>query len=149
MLLTFSLVYRILAWRVVLLLCLSFSSHSSLISEDLSNCSPLLLPKQLCSTSCSTSAVFPVPGDPEIRIPGLEPLITDSNSCNSHCRPAKSGSSSSNGTSKNNGFRVNCAAWCWIKRTGILTHTDYFITLLAVFKYLRIRKNDIIRPTFV
>lgn len=145
MLLTFSLVCRILAWRVVLVLCLSFSSHSSLISEDLSNCS-LLLPKQLCSTSCSTSAVFPVPGDPEIRMPGLEPLITDSNSCNNHCRPAKSGSSSSNGTSKNNGFRVNCAAWCWIKRTRILTHTDlYYITAVQVFTYKEKRYS----PTFV
>lgn len=93
----------------------SFSSASSLISEG-KDCS-LRRPKQLCSTSCRTSAVFPVPGEPETRTPGLEPFTTDSISWSSHWRPVNRGSVSRRGTSKNSGFRVSCAAWCWIKRT--------------------------------
>lgn len=71
-------------------------------------------PKQLCSTSCKTNAVLPVPGRPVTTTPDdwgecSSALLM---SCTSHSRPKNNGSDSCWGTSKNSGFNTSCCC-CW------------------------------------
>lgn len=73
-------------------------------------------PKQLCSTSCRTNAVLPVPGSPVTATPddwawSIALLM----SWTSHSRPRNNGSDSCWGTSKNSGFstRSCCCCCCW------------------------------------
>jgi len=73
-------------------------------------------PKQLCSTSCRTNAVLPVPGSPVIATPDdWACSIALLMSWTSHSRPRNNGSDSCWGTSKNSGFstRSCCCCCCW------------------------------------